>query len=187
MGAARTGYESGPHFPYDGSVILDSIDSPETHVAVLLDDDHWIAVTDAPLDPGAIESWVRRPSCGAVVTFVGTARDHSEGRPGVIELVYEAYEGYVVAKLREIVDEARRRWPSIERVAVVHRTGTVRVGDDAVVVALASPHRDDAFPAAAFIIDTAKATAPIWKLERWDGGESWGLACGCVTPTEHRS
>lgn len=168
-------------------MILDSIDTPETHVPEQRDDEHWIAVVDAPLDRGAIESWVRRPSCGAVVTFAGTARDHSDGRPGVIELVYEAYEDYVVAKLREIVDEARRRWPSIERVAVVHRTGTVRVGEDAVVVAVASPHRDDAFPAASYLIDTAKATAPIWKLERWDGGESWGLACGCAPSAEHPS
>lgn len=187
MGAARTGYESSLHFPYDGAVILDSIDSRETHVPGLRDDDHWIVVDDEPLDRAAIESWVRRPSCGAVVTFAGTARDHSEGRPGVIELVYEAYETYVVAKLREIVDEARRRWPAIDRVAIVHRTGTVRVGDDAVVVAVASPHRDAAFPAAAFIIDTAKAAAPIWKLERWDGGESWGLACGCAPSTERHS
>lgn len=181
------GYESGPHFPYDVTVILNSIDSPRALTLEQRDDEHWIAVTEAPLDRAAIESWVRLPSCGAVVTFAGTARDHSEGRPDVLELVYEAYEDYVVPRLRAIVDDARRRWPSVRRVAVVHRTGTVRVGEDAVVVAVAAPHRDDAFPAAAHIIDTAKATAPIWKLERWVGGESWGLACGCGTPTEHDS
>jgi molybdopterin synthase catalytic subunit len=73
------------------------------------------------------------------------------------------------------VAEARTRWPAVARVAVLHRTGVVELGDAAVVVAVSAPHRAEAFEAARFAIDELKRTAPIWKREAWDGGESWGL------------
>ena len=69
----------------------------------------------------------------------------------------------------------RRRFGDLGRIAVLHRVGPVAVGEPAVVVAVSSPHRDAAFEAARFAIDTLKATVPIWKRERWEGGESWGL------------
>ena len=115
------------------------------------------------------------PDCGAVVQFSGTARDHSTDRPGVDLLQYEAYENQVEPRLDAIVAEMRRRWNDLGRVALLHRVGPVAVGDPAVVVAVSSPHRDAAFEAARFAIDTLKTTVPIWKRERWQGGESWGL------------
>lgn len=139
------------------------------------DADTWVALTDGPLPVDAVARWAVRPDCGAVVTFSGTARDHAEGRPGVSLLEYEAYTEQVVPRLEAIVAEARRRWPDLGRMALLHRTGPVEVGASAVVVAASSPHRDAAFEAARFGIDTLKATVPIWKRERWDGGESWGL------------
>ncbi len=148
--------------------------------ADLLTDSVWCGLRPAHLPVAEVEAWVRRPSSGAVVTFVGTARDHSDGRSGVTELVYEAYERYAIRQMTRVVDEARRRWPTLERSAVLHRTGSVPVGHDAVVVAVSSPHRDEAFPAAAYVIEAVKATAPIWKLERWAGGESWSDHCHCA-------
>ena len=115
------------------------------------------------------------PGCGAVVQFSGTARDHSVDRPGVDRLEYEAYDEVVKPRLDAIASEMRRRWDDLGRIAVLHRVGCVAVGDPAVVVAVSSPHRDAAFEAARFAIDTLKATVPIWKRERWQGGESWGL------------
>ena len=115
------------------------------------------------------------PECGAVVQFSGTARDHSVDRPGVDLLEYEAYEEVVEPRLGAIASEMRRRWDDLGRIALLHRVGPVAVGDPAVVVAVSSPHRDAAFEAARFAIDTLKATVPIWKRERWQGGESWGL------------
>ena len=115
------------------------------------------------------------PECGAVVQFSGTARDHSVDRPGVDLLEYEAYEEVVEPRLGAIASEMRRRWDDLGRIALLHRVGPVAVGDPAVVVAVSSPHRDSAFEAARFAIDTLKATVPIWKRERWQGGESWGL------------
>ncbi len=123
----------------------------------------------------AASGWVVLPSCGAVVVFNGTARDHSTGRADVSRLEYEAYEEQVVPRLDALVVEARRRWPDIARVAAIHRIGLVPVTESAVVVAVSAPHRGDAFDAARFVIDTLKATVPIWKKETWADGESWGL------------
>lgn len=137
--------------------------------------DSWCALSAEPLPSEEIARWVVQPSCGAVVSFVGTARDHSPGRPGVHTLTYEAYEEVASQCLADLAAELRRRWPSLGRVALVHRVGALGVGDAAVVVAVSAPHRDDAFDAARFAIDELKATVPIWKQEAWEGGSSWGL------------
>jgi molybdopterin synthase catalytic subunit len=139
------------------------------------DAETWTGLTDAPLPVEAASAWAVRPDCGAVVVFSGTARDHSEGRPAVGRLEYEAYEEQVVPRLDAIAEAARTRWPELGRIALLHRVGEVPVGESAVVVAVSAPHRDSAFDAARFGIDTLKATVPIWKREEWDGGSSWGL------------
>lgn len=141
------------------------------------DSDDWVALTGADLPVTAASTFVARPDCGAVVTFAGLARDHAPGRPNVDQLEYEAYEGPALERLRAVATETRRRWPAIRRIALLHRTGVLGVGDTAVVVAVSSPHRPDAFAGAAFAIDELKRTVPIWKRERWEGGEDWGLAC----------
>lgn len=138
--------------------------------------DDWIGLSDAPLPLADAAEWAVLPSCGAVVTFSGTARDHAEGRDGVERLEYEAYEEQVVPRLDEIVAEARRRWPDVGRMVLLHRVGVVPIGESSVFVVASSPHRATAFEAARFGIDTLKATVPIWKRETWSGGESWGLA-----------
>ena len=135
----------------------------------------WVALSPEPLPVEAASSWVVSPSCGAVVTFTGTARDHAPGRPDVQRLEYEAYEEHAVARMEGIVAEARRRWPEVARVAVLHRTGVVALGEAAVVVAVSAPHRTEAFEAARYLIDDLKRSVPIWKRETWDGGASWGL------------
>jgi molybdopterin synthase catalytic subunit len=137
--------------------------------------DDWVGLSEQPLPVSAAYEWTVRRDCGAVVMFSGTARDHSAGRPGVHRLEYEAYEAHVEPALRAIADEARRRWPTLGRLAMLHRTGEVPMGDTAVVVVVSAPHRDEAFLAARFCIDALKASAPIWKKEAWDGGESWAL------------
>jgi molybdopterin synthase catalytic subunit len=137
--------------------------------------DIWVALADDPIDQGALAAWVRQAHCGAVVSFSGCVRDHSDGRPGVLSLRYEAYEAPALRRMRAVAEAAKVRWPDLGRVAIVHRTGLLEVGADAVVVAVAAPHRGEAFEAARFCIDTVKATVPIWKHERWSDGEGWGL------------
>lgn len=139
------------------------------------DSDNWTGIVEGPLPVSEASAWVVLPTCGAAVVFSGTARDHSTGRPDVDRLEYEAYEEQVVPRLDAIIEVARERWPDIGRMALIHRIGHVPVTESAVIVAVSSPHRDTSFEAARFGIDTLKATVPIWKKERWDGGESWGL------------
>jgi molybdopterin synthase catalytic subunit len=93
----------------------------------------------------------------------------------VDRLEYEAYEAPALARLNALLAELRARWPAVARVALLHRTGVVELEDAAVVVAVSAPHRAEAFEAARFAIDELKRTVPIWKRERWSGGESWGL------------
>lgn len=139
------------------------------------DGDTWVGLTKEPVPLASITTWVARPDCGAVVVFSGNARDHAEGRPGVSKLEYEAYTEIVVPRLAAIVAKARELYSDIGRMAIVHRVGLVEIGESAVVVAVSSPHRDTAFSAARYGIDTVKATVPIWKRETWEGGQSWGL------------
>ncbi len=135
--------------------------------------DTWLGLVDGPLPVAAATEWVVQPSCGAVVLFSGTARDHSADVARVTGLAYEAYAGRVEPRLAAIADDARARWPVLGRIAMLHRTGPVAVGESSVVVAVSAPHRAEAFAAARFCIDTLKATAPIWKQEQWDGGSRW--------------
>jgi molybdopterin synthase catalytic subunit len=153
--------------------------------------DDWVGLTTSVLPVAAAAEWVVLPSCGAVVVFSGTSRDHSgdvasgTARQGVTVLEYEAYEEEVEPRLAAIVAELRTRWPAVGRVALVHRTGPVPVGESSVVVAVSAPHRDDAFLAARFGIDTLKATVPIWKKETWTDGtdvsSAWGLDAQPIT------
>lgn len=137
--------------------------------------DDWVDLCAGALPVAAVGEWLVRPDCGATVVFTGTARDHSEDRDGVDLLVYEAYEGHAERRMGEVVAEARRRWPALGRVAVLHRTGEVPIGQAAVVVGAAAGHRDEAFTGARWLIDAVKASVPIWKRERWTGGDDWGL------------
>jgi molybdopterin synthase catalytic subunit len=136
--------------------------------------DVWVALTSEPISVERAAAWVTRPDCGAVVTFAGTVRDHAEGRPGVTELEYEAYAAQVEPRLQAIAEEARARWPGVGPVVAWHRTGSLSVTECSVVVAVAAAHRDDAFEAARYCIDTLKRAVPIWKRERWAGGDDWG-------------
>jgi molybdopterin synthase catalytic subunit len=135
--------------------------------------DDWVGITADTLPIDAAAAFVARPDCGASVVFTGLVRDHSEGRPGVRSLEYEAYDEEVTPRLAAIAAEARSRWTSLGRLALLHRTGLLAVGEASVVVAASAPHRDEAFEVARFCIDTLKATAPIWKREAWEGGEDW--------------
>ncbi|MCP3856256.1 MAG: molybdenum cofactor biosynthesis protein MoaE [Actinomycetia bacterium] len=151
------------------------------------DGDIWVGLTDEALPVAEAGDWVVRPGCGAVVVFSGTARDHAPGRPGVDRLEYEAYVEQITPRLGAIADEAWLRWPDLGRMVLIHRIGEVPVGQSSVVVAASSPHRPAAFEAARFGIDTLKATVPIWKRERWDGGESWGLESQPISEVEGQS
>lgn len=137
--------------------------------------DDWFALTADTVPVGTAYEWAVRPDCGAVVVFSGTVRDHAVGRPGVELLEYEAYDDMVERRFADIAAEARRRWPTVGRVALIHRIGRIAVGESSVVAVVSAPHRPEAFEAARFAIDTLKASAPIWKRETWSEGSDWGV------------
>jgi molybdopterin synthase catalytic subunit len=133
----------------------------------------WISITEEPLSPEELSAWVVRPNCGAVVTFSGTVRDHSTARENVIALEYDTDRDLAERRLYEVVEEARKRWPTLERVAIHHRIGRVELSVSTVVVAVSAPHRDVTFEAARFCIDALKTSVPMWKRELWEGGSAW--------------
>jgi len=139
----------------------------------------WVALTDEALPVQRATAWAGTPNSGAVVTFCGIVRDHSEGRADVRGLTYEAYEDVAVARLADVAAETRRRWPVVARLALLHRVGDLALSDTSVVVVASSPHRAEAFEAARFAIDTLKETVPIWKREHWAGGSDWAT---CAHP-----
>lgn len=144
--------------------------------------DVWLGLSLETLPESAVATWVVRPDCGAFVLFGGTARDHAPGRANVTGLEYEAYDEHALNRLEELASEARRLWPDLGRLAILHRTGPVGIGESSVLVAVSSPHRGSAFDAARWCIDTLKETMPIWKRETWDGGTAWGLDGSPVRP-----
>lgn len=130
-----------------------------------------IAMTDTPIDVAAVLAAVQSDDCGAVDLFLGTVRNHNRGK-AIESLTYEAYPPMAERYMAAIVDEARERW-DIRRAAVVHRSGNLAIGEVAVAVAVASPHRGDAFAATRYIIDRLKEVVPIWKKERSSDGDTW--------------
>lgn len=129
-------------------------------------------ITEQPLDGGPLTGYVQTRQDGAVVLFTGVVRDNFGGR-ATNYLVYESYAAMAVPVLRQIAEEAQDKW-EIGRVAMHHRIGRLRIGETAVIVAVAAPHRHAAFAAAEYIMDRIKDIAPIWKREHWaDGNVEW--------------
>jgi molybdopterin synthase catalytic subunit len=132
-----------------------------------------LRIAREPIDQQAVEARVRSDECGGVVTFLGIVRERADdGRP-VSGLQYEAFDAMAVAEFAAIVAEAREQFGDV-RVAAEHRVGELRVGDIAVAVCVAAPHRGAAFAACRYAIDELKLRASIWKKELYvDGGGEW--------------
>jgi len=130
-----------------------------------------IELTTEPLDARHLESAVSHPGAGAICTFTGIVRDNARGE-AVTHLAYEAYEGMAERQMRAIGDEVAERWPDA-RVAMAHRTGTLRIGEPSVVVSVSCPHRAEAIAACKWGIDRLKESVPIWKKEFARSGAVW--------------
>ena len=127
-----------------------------------------ISITNDPIDYQALTESVRSTQSGAVILFLGTVREMTDGRR-TQGLAYEAYPRMAEAKLAELEAAARSRWP-IDRVGMVHRLGCLELGEISVAIAVSCPHRKQAFEAGQFLIDELKVSVPIWKQEKWDDG-----------------
>lgn len=133
-----------------------------------------VEITDNKIDIQKLIEAVSNPGAGAIDVFIGTTRDTTASKK-VLKLEFESHESMAVKELQKIVDQAKRTWPIME-VAVSHRIGEVPIGQEAVVIAVSSPHREAAFAACKYVIDTLKQTVPIWKKEVFEDGDVWVAA-----------
>jgi molybdopterin synthase catalytic subunit len=134
-------------------------------------------ITDRPLSLDDVAARVSRPDCGAITTFAGVVRGETAtetGQRGTDFLNYEAYTEMAERMLAQIGDEIQARWPKVMAVSILHRTGRIEVGEPSVIIAVATPHRDDGcFEACRYAIERLKAIVPIWKEENWSDGQVW--------------
>jgi molybdopterin synthase catalytic subunit len=131
-----------------------------------------IQLTHDEIDYTILTESIRSNRAGAVVLFLGTVREMTNGRQ-TTSLDYDAYPEMAEAKMTELINEAREKWP-IEQIGIIHRLGYLQLGDISVAVALSCPHRHQAFEAGRFLIDELKVRVPIWKKEHWaDGTTEW--------------
>jgi len=133
-----------------------------------------IQLLETPLQSQDCIDFVQNDESGGTVVFIGAVRNNTKGRP-VVRLEFEAYAPIATSEMRKIAERVGERW-SAERVAIHHRVGVLDIGEIAVIIALATPHRQAAFEACQYAIDTLKETVPIWKKEIFEDGEVWVAA-----------
>ncbi|HID76532.1 MAG TPA: molybdenum cofactor biosynthesis protein MoaE [Planctomycetaceae bacterium] len=143
-----------------------------------------IQITDKPIDVQAVLQRVRSPAAGAVVLFLGTARERT-GTRRTAWLDYECYPQMAEAKLTELREEACQQW-SLAGCAIVHRVGRLEIGEVSVAIATSAAHRHEAFQAAQWLIDRIKQIVPIWKQEHWADGTSQWVHPGLDVPGASR-
>ncbi|MGL5035870.1 MAG: molybdenum cofactor biosynthesis protein MoaE [Microcystaceae cyanobacterium] len=136
----------------------------------------------APLCLDQVYQLANDAASGAVVVMSGTVRQQTDGK-AVLCLEYQAYEPMVKVIFQQIATQIRQQWPDTNRIVIHHRTGRLEIGEISVLVAVSCPHREEAFSAARYAIDTLKHQAPIWKKEHWqDGSSSWVSIGDCDRP-----
>jgi molybdopterin synthase catalytic subunit len=133
-----------------------------------------IKIFAEPLNTEAGIAWASSPDCGAVTVFIGTVRNATKGKQ-VLQLEFEAYEKMALLEMEKIAVAILKKWP-VYKILMHHRTGVLQVGEAPVLIVVAAAHRDAAFDACRYAIDTLKQTVPIWKKEIFEDGEVWVAA-----------
>ncbi len=130
----------------------------------------WIEIVEN-IDVGDAYRYLQSGNCGAVNLFVGTVRNHANGK-AVYKLVFEAYELMALQEMRLIAEQAQQKWP-LEKIIMLHITGEKNIGEAVVLTGVSSPHRQAGFEACQFLIDELKRTVPIWKKEYYEDSSIW--------------
>lgn len=133
-----------------------------------------VKIQAEPLNTDYCIKQVMSPDCGGIDIFVGTVRNATKGKR-VVRLEFEAYESMALKEMKKLGEQAMEQWP-VQKVVIHHRTGVLDIGDIPVIIAVSAVHRDAAFDACRYIIDTLKQTVPIWKKEVFEDGEVWVAA-----------
>jgi molybdopterin synthase catalytic subunit len=130
-----------------------------------------IQIVENKIDVEKVLESVQGPSAGGIDVFIGTTRNHANGK-SVRYLEYHAYKPMALKMMHRIADEAKAKW-DVKKIAIVHRLGKLEIGETSVVIAVSSAHRKEAFEACRYLIDTLKKVVPIWKKEYFEDGEVW--------------
>ncbi|MDO3625265.1 molybdenum cofactor biosynthesis protein MoaE [Mucilaginibacter sp. BT774] len=133
-----------------------------------------IKISDQPLNIQSCIDWVMTPQSGGINIFIGTVRNATKGKI-VMRLEFEAYEAMALKEMHKIAEKAFSKWP-VQKLLIHHRIGVLKVGEVPVIIGVSCAHRDAAFEACRYIIDTLKETVPIWKKEIFEDGEVWVAA-----------
>jgi len=131
-----------------------------------------IEIVDRLINLDELVKFCTSPTAGAISTFLGTTRNNFNGKE-VLELEYEVYTPMAKKEMEKICVEARKRWPALEGLAMVHRVNVVPVSEASVVIVASSPHRRESLEAVTWMIDELKAKVPIWKNEKYRDGSTW--------------
>ena len=126
------------------------------------------------IDLARAYDYLQSPDAGGMDLFIGTVRDHAQGKE-VLKLVFEAYEPMALSEMRKIAVSAHAQWP-LKNLVMMHVTGERQIGEAVVVVGVSAAHRHAAFEASRYLIDTLKATVPIWKKEYYSDSSIWVAA-----------
>ncbi|KAL1836602.1 hypothetical protein VTJ49DRAFT_4891 [Mycothermus thermophilus] len=141
----------------------------QNHPDSLSEDNCWVALTSSPLEIQSVVDRVRSPQAGAIVLFAGTTRDSFEGKT-VVDLRYEAYAPLALRSMLDIACKVKERH-GLKGVAMVHRLGVVPVGEESILIAVSSPHRQAAWRAGEEALEECKARVEVWKREEFADGE----------------
>jgi molybdopterin synthase catalytic subunit len=130
-----------------------------------------IKISSTPLDIQSCIDWVMSPECGGINVFIGTVRNETNQKK-VVRLEFESYDSMAISEMSKIAAYVFQKW-SIQKILIHHRTGILQTGEVPVIIAVAAAHRDAAFKACRYAIDTLKQTVTIWKKEIFEDGEVW--------------
>lgn len=133
-----------------------------------------IKISDEPLNIQSCIDWVMSPQSGGIDVFIGTVRNATKGKT-VLQLEFEAYEPMAIKEMEKIAAQTFEKW-AVQKLLIHHRVGVLAVGEVPVIIAVSAAHRDAAFEACQYVIDTLKQTVPIWKKEIFEDGEVWVAA-----------
>ncbi|MBD1391992.1 molybdenum cofactor biosynthesis protein MoaE [Mucilaginibacter glaciei] len=133
-----------------------------------------IEIFETPLNTQSCIEWIMSPASGGIDVFIGTVRNATKGKM-VLKLEFEAYKPMAISEMSKITQQAFEKWP-VQKILIHHRTGTLQVGEIPVIIAVSAAHRDAAFDACRYVIDTLKQTVPIWKKEFFEDGKVWVAA-----------
>lgn len=133
-----------------------------------------IQLSETALDTAKCAAFIAHPAAGGSVVFIGTVRDKTAGRE-VVRLEFEAYAPMAIAEMQKIAASAKEKWQALA-ISIHHRIGILDIGEIPVIIAVSTPHREAAFQACKYCIDTLKETVPIWKKEIFTDGSTWVAA-----------